>query len=129
MKAEIVALRVISLSELHHMDNSFTEKSISEYNTEKLKQLLHGLGIDTNQTYEHQILPHRNSLNKIYTGSRWVGCERTDEEWLNSGYASQEAKDKAKGSRLLVDLYRNKGLSTDRLAGVWADEDVQKEIQ
>lgn len=126
MKAEIVALRIISLSELHRMDNSFTEKSISEYSTEKLKQLLHELGIDTSQTYEHQIIPHRNNLNEIYTGSRWVGCERTDTEWLCSGYASQEAKDKAKGSRLLVDLYRNKGLSTDRLAGVWADEDKQE---
>jgi hypothetical protein len=129
MKAEIVALRIISLSELHRMNSSFTEKSISEYDPEKLKQLLHGLGVDTTQPYEHQIISHRNSLNEIYTGSRWVGCERVDAEWLESGYASQEAKDKAKGSRLLIDLYRNKGLSTDRLAGVWENEDEQKENQ
>lgn len=129
MKAEIVALRIISLSELHRINSSFTEKSISEYSTEKLKELLHVLGVDTTQPYEHQIIPHRNSFNEIYTGSRWVGCERIDAEWLESGYASQEAKDKAKGSRLLIDLYRNKGLSTDRLAGVWENEDVQKETQ
>ena len=126
--AEIVALRIISLSELHKVNPVYTEKYVSEHNDE-MKPLLHELGIDTTQTYEHQVIAHRNSFNEIYTGSRWVGLERCDSTWLNSGYASQEAKDKAKGSTLLLDLYRNKGLSTDRLSGVWEEEDVEKKVK
>ena len=37
------------------------------------------------------------------------GYERTDKEWIESGYASREAKDKASNNRLLNDLYRMKG--------------------
>ncbi len=61
----------------------------------------------------------------------WFGSERLCEEWLNSGYASKEAKDKAKGSRLLDELYRSRGLTEDVLAAAeekdkwnpWKDED------
>lgn len=120
--ADIAAIRVISLSELYKADPKFTELYAMQ-NEAELKQILYKAGIDTNQSYEHQVLQHRNNFNEIYDGSRWVGLERIDSDWINSGLASREAKDKASGSRLLVDLYRSKGLTTDRLGGVWEDED------
>lgn len=122
--AEIAAIRIISLSELHKLKPEYTEKYASE-NPDTLKWILYDLGIDINQPYEHQFITHRNNFNEIYTGSRWVGYERIDKYWLESGYASQEARDKAKGSKLLVDLYRSKGLSTDRVSGVWEAEDFE----
>lgn len=120
--ADIAAIRVISLSELYKADPKFTELYAMQ-NEAELKQILYKAGIDTNQSYEHQVNTHRNHFNEVYTGSRWVGNSRIDEDWINSGLASREAKDKASGSRLLVDLYRSKGLTTDRLGGVWEDED------
>ena len=54
-------------------------------------------------------LQHRNRFNEVVICDRYVGNERTDKEWLNSGYASQEAKDKATGSKMLADLYRLRG--------------------
>lgn len=125
-RAEIVAIRIISLSDMYTANNQFTEKYAQD-NPDVIKDLLYELGIDIKQPYEHQVNTHRNFFNKEYTGSRWVGYERTDQAWLESGYASQEAIDKSCGSRLLTDLYRSKGLTTDRIAGVWNDEDKQEE--
>jgi hypothetical protein len=122
--ADIAAIRVISLSELYKADPKFTEMYAMK-NEAELKQILHQAGIDTNQNYEHQVNQHRNNFNEVYDGSRWVGLERIDVDWIESNLASREAKDKASGSMLLIDLYRSKGLTTDRLGGVWEDEDEE----
>jgi hypothetical protein len=124
--ADIAAIRVISLSELYKADPKFTEFYAMQ-NEEELKQVLYKAGIDTNQPFEHQVNQHRNNFNEVYTGSRFVGLERIDADWISSGLASHEAKDKASGSRLLVDLYRSKGLTDDRAGGVWEDEDEPEE--
>jgi hypothetical protein len=124
--ADIAAIRVISLSELYKADPKFTEIYAMQ-NEAELKQILYNAGLDTNQSYEHQVNQHRNNFNEVYTGSRFVGLERIDSDWIESGLASREAKDKASGSRLLVDLYRSKGLTTDRLGGVWEPEDELSE--
>lgn len=126
--ADIAAIRVISLSELYKADPKFTELYAMQ-NEAELKQILYKAGIDTNQSYEHQVLQHRNNFNEVYDGSRWVGLERIDSDWIDSGLASREAKDKASGSRLLVDLYRSKGLTTDRLGGVWEEEDEEGPVE
>ena len=88
--------------------------------------------VHVNQLYMfQQVTQHRNMLGKIVTCCRWFGNSRLDTEWLNSGYASKEAKDKAKGSRLLDELYKARGLTEDVLAAAeekdkwnpWKDED------
>jgi hypothetical protein len=119
---DIVALKEISLSELQTIDSRFTEEWV-EQNPKELEAILSGLGLDINQPYEKQYNTHRNKFNNVITCSRWVGSESISEEWIKSGYASQEAIDKSKGNKLLVDLYRSKGLTTDRHAGVWEPED------
>ena len=126
--SDIVAIRVVSLSELYKADSKFTEKYAME-NPDELKQILFDSGIDLNQPYEHQFNQHRNNFNEVYHGSRFVGLERIDAVWLESGLASREAKDKAKGNKLLVDLYRSKGLTTDRLGGVFEPEDFEQETK
>lgn len=119
----IVALKIISLSELYQNNSKYTEKYFQE-NPNEISDILWQLGIDTKEYYEAQFNEHRNTFGKIYTGSRWVGAERTDLQWVNSGYASLEAKDRATGNKLLDDIYRAKGLSDDRLNGVWQNERV-----
>lgn len=119
-KMTIAAIRSISLSEIYKVNKIFSEKYVQE-NPTRIINLLWELGINTKEYYEQQVNTHRNIFSEVYTGSRFVGLERTDKEWLDSGYASREAKDKATGNKLLNDLYRNKGLSEDRLAGVWQD--------
>ena len=81
------------------------------------KRFLFSLGMDTNKPYQRQDgLQHRNRFNETVVCSRWVGEERIDEDWINTGYASKEAIDKASGSRILEDIYRSKDLTEDAQA-------------
>lgn len=81
---------------------------------EKLVGILYELGLDTKQYWEYQEpCQHRNRMNQLVTAGRYYGSERLDEAWLNSGLASEAAKDKAKNSRLLDDLYRSKAMTID----------------
>jgi hypothetical protein len=105
----IAALCFVSISEIAKVQPSITYDWIDE-NPEQFKQMLHELGMDTRQNIEKQEnIQHRNRFEEIVTCDRYVGNERTDKEWLNSGYATQAAKDKATGSKLLTDLYRLRG--------------------
>jgi len=107
---EIVALSYISFSELQKVDTSITPEW-AENNIDKFNEILNDLGMDISIPYDWQRnIPHRNRFNEIVTCDRIVGNERIDKGWVESGYASQEAIDKASRSRLLVDLYRQKGL-------------------
>lgn len=90
------------------------EFSWNEDQKEKLEGILFDLGLDTDQHYEFQdATQHRNRMNQVVTCNRWYGSERSDNTWLKSGFASEAAKDKAKNSRLLDDIYRSKGLTID----------------
>lgn len=104
----IVALCIVSASELWTVDNKYTEEYLDQ-NPEELQTILYSLGMNTGTSIEVQEVTHRNRFNNVVTCKRWVGNERLDKEWLNSGYASQEAKDKATGSKMLADLYRLRG--------------------
>lgn len=108
--SSIIALQYISLSELYTIDKKYTEKWIED-KPEEVLEVLQGLGLETNLPYEHQFCTHRNRFGNIVTGSRFVGNESLQKEWLESGNASQAALDKSCGSRLLVDLYQSRGLT------------------
>lgn len=113
-QSNIVALCIVSESEI--------AKAIPEYtyswqtnNPDLFNLILFQLGMDIKKPIETQLgLTHRNRLNEIVICARFVGDERLDFDWLNSGYASQQAKDKVSGSRMLEDLYRAKNLTVDR---------------
>lgn len=106
---QIAAHVFVSLSEITEVFPNLTPKSLND-NPDDLKQILFDLGMSLETEIETQEnIMHRNRFGQIVQCTRWVGDERTDEEWLKSGYASQAAKDKAKGGRLLLDMYRLKG--------------------
>ena len=106
----IIALRYISLSEINKFRPEVNRKWI-EKNQQEFKDILHQLGMDTSVPWDYQEnIQHRNYFNEIVTCDRIVGNELTTKEWVESGLASREAIDKSKGSKLLVDLYRMKGM-------------------
>lgn len=108
--SRIIALVYISLSELQTVEPRYTEQW-ADSSEQELLGVLHGLGLDVNQPWERQIVEHRNRFGNLITGSRWVGNERIDKEWIESGYSSQSAIDKSKNNRMLNDLYRMRGLT------------------
>lgn len=111
----IVALCIISESEITKVIPNYS--SDFENKETSFKLFLYSLGMDVSKPYKRQDgLQHRNRFNEIVVCSRWVGEERIDSEWINSGYASKEALDKASGSRILEDLYRSKYLTEDAQA-------------
>jgi hypothetical protein len=109
--SSIVALCYISAMDLFEVMPSFSYKW-AEDNPVLFNELLEQFGGDTTSFIEVQKdVIHRCRTGRLVTCDRYVLNERIDDEWVNSGYASREAKDKANGSRLLNDLYRMKGLS------------------
>lgn len=65
-----------------------------------LEEVLYQIGFDknhwigeTNNFYEVMECTHRTRTGKVVTGKRYMSVERLDDEWLNSGLASSEAKD------------------------------------
>ena len=107
----IAAVRIVSESEIATVKDGFTLQWAIE-NPKEFNEMLYELGFDTNSMIELQEgLTHRNAFNAVITCARWVGAERACPKWLASGHASQEAKDKATGSKMLEDLYRRRGMT------------------
>jgi hypothetical protein len=100
----IPAIRYISLSEIQKVLPDFDYKD-----EDKLRNILYELGVDLQYPFDEQDVFHINKFNEKVNCLRWVGNERTDQDWLKSGYASKEATDKSLGNKLLNDLYRLKG--------------------
>lgn len=107
---QIIALQIISQSELITADPKFTEEYCLN-NKEEVYQVLNSLGMDINYPIDEQHVTHRNRFENVVTGLRWVGNELTTAEWVNSGYASEAAIDKSRNSKLTIDLYRLKGMA------------------
>lgn len=106
--SSIYAAAYVSESELKMLDKNY-DSSWETNCPDKFNQLLWNLGLNVYQAYQRQdVIPHRNKLNKVVVCSRWVGNERYDQEWINSGYASQEAIDRDKNNALLDSLYSAK---------------------
>lgn len=103
----------ISQSEVSYLYPDY-EFNWNEERLDDLNSILFDLGMDTKQHWEFQdVSQHRNRMNQVVTCNRYYGVERSDTEWLQSGYASTAAKDKALNSRMLDDCYRSKALTID----------------
>lgn len=106
----IIALKYVSAVDIAKVFPSFTYDYIKT-NPKEFRDILYQFGMDINSMYEIQEdKQHKTIEGKLVQSDRYVGSERTDIEWISSGYASREAKDRASGSKLLEDLYRMKGL-------------------
>jgi hypothetical protein len=112
-ESAIVACCIVSESEVVMAVPDYTS-SYEQDKPEVLSKVLFDFGMDVSQEYKRQDgLQHRNKVNEVVTCSRWVGNERTDQSWISSGYASKEAIDKHTGSKILEDLYRERGCTQD----------------
>lgn len=112
----ICALCHVSESEVAALDPEYSYEWFDNSNPKyrHLLGLLYDLGIDTEEYIELQpVVQHRNRLGNVVTCGRYVSSERIDTDWVKSGFASREAKDKASGSKLVEELYRSKGLTVD----------------
>lgn len=110
MGLEIVAALAISLSEIQTVDSSITEEWIKEYPT-KFKMILYHLGMDIENPIEQQDCTHRNRFGNVITCPRWVGNERIDKDWIEGEYASYEAIAKASRNKILIDIFRLRGMT------------------
>lgn len=108
--SRIIALVYISLSELQTVEPRYTLEW-ADSSEKELLDVLHGLGMDINQSVECQVVEHRNRFGNLITCPRWVGSERVDESWIKSGYASEEAIAKSLNNGLVNDLFRLRGLT------------------
>ncbi len=107
----IIALCIVSASEIAVVKPDFTYQWADE-NKKEFDEMLYQLGMDMTQPIERQMdIQHKNRLGKVVICDRYVGYERTDSQWINSGYASVEAKDKASGNKLLEDIYKMRGMT------------------
>jgi hypothetical protein len=103
------ALKIISASEIAAVMPEFTY-DWADNNPRVFQDILYSLGMDIQQPIDKQTdIQHVNAFRKLVICDRWVGSERIDREWISSGHASQEARDKATGNRLIEDIYRQKG--------------------
>ena len=111
--SKILALVYVSSSEIAKVIPDWDEVKAME-DPAMFNLMLFELGIDPKFPIEHQLnFQHRNRFDEVVICSRWVGHERQDKEWIKSGYASQEALDRNKNSRLLDSSYRNRLLTID----------------
>lgn len=107
---QIAAIVYVSLSEIQTVAPFVTEEFIEE-NPDVFQKMLYDLGMDVfNYPCDRQEVTHRNRFGNLITCPRWVGNERVDQSWVESGYASVEARDKSLNNYLLTDLYKSKGM-------------------
>lgn len=105
---QITALCYVSMSELGRVIDNFSYDWIDENRNEFL-DMLFSVGMNVKEPIDEQVnINHRNRFDEVVVCTRWVGNERTDRDWVNSGHASQSAIDKSKNNKLIIDLYRQK---------------------
>ena len=107
---QIAAICYVSLSEIQTVA-PWVNQDFIDNNKDIFEKMLYDLGMDLRLPYEVQDVTHRNKFGNVITCPRYVGNERTDVQWVTSGYASPEAVDKSKNNKILNDLYRLKGMT------------------
>jgi hypothetical protein len=83
----------LSFADLGKIDGFL--KAYDHQDREKVSDILYTNGFNVDRGYGFTHCIHRTLQNKIYTGLRVDGFERTDPEWIASGCASMDARIKA----------------------------------
>ena len=92
-----MATRWVSLYDLLHIPKA-KEAALSE-DYAALYDLFHELGIDINQEIEWQDVNCRSMIDNSICFGRWVGEERTDQEWLDSRECTFENRKEQAGKK------------------------------
>ncbi len=86
-------IRYLSLYDI--MNSSIGAKAVRDGTEEDFKSFLWAAGFDTSKPIERQEVLHRPvsaKTNEPVFGMRFVGTERSDDEWSKSGLRSFEAR-------------------------------------
>lgn len=118
--------RNMSFSDLAKVPNAI--KIMQNGKKEEIDNLLHQYGYDIRIGYEIEDKYHRSlTSNEVVFGPYIMGFERQDDEWINSGFASLEARMEAvKDPHLreaLLEMCRTG--SSDK---TWSNEDTAKAV-
>lgn len=101
-------MKVVSYDDLQKVVPNFEMKWLDNIKSDA-RVLLWNLGIDTDFGIEVQEgMVHRTKLCGVSNCPRMVGHERIDKEWLQGGYATDEAKEFTKDITLAAELNRLK---------------------
>lgn len=103
-------------------------KIMQNGNKEEIDNLLYQYGYDVKIGYEIEDKYHRSlTNNEVVYGPYIMGYERQDQEWLDSGFASFEAKVEAVQDKSLRDalLEMSRTGSADK---TWINEDTAKAV-
>lgn len=104
----MIAAIVLSESELAKVIPDWTMDIVNN-NPNEFRKILWDLGGDIHKPWEIQEnIIHRNRIKEVVQCNRWILSERLDRDWINSGFASREAKNLASGSRMVQDLDTHK---------------------
>lgn len=76
------------------MQDEKAKKAIEDNNEKAFREVLFEWGIDTDDSYTVESYEHRPLENNplVFNGPLVQGSERLDDGWLNSGYATWEAR-------------------------------------
>lgn len=81
-----------------------------------IKAALWKWGLDITKKWEIEMNSHRNLQKQIYTGERYTGVERIDQEWRSTGFMSTEALIASSKFGLASEL---RGMSREGFSGRW----------
>lgn len=118
--------RNLSFRDLAKVPNAV--KIMQNGNKDELDNLLYQYGYDVRVGYEIENKYHRSlTSNEVVFGPYIMGFERQDKEWIESGFASLEAKIEAvKDPHLREDLVQmNRTGSSDK---TFQNEDTAKAV-
>lgn len=120
--------RAISLYDI--MCYPEAKKAIQEQDKKTLEKILYSLGLDVKEPYELEECLHRPLMkdgNEPWMGPRYVGNERQDKAYLESGNSTWENRiDACRDPELRADLLgMSKTGSSDR---TWSDKGVAKKV-
>ena len=118
--------RNLSFSDLAKVPNAV--KIMQNGKKEEIDNLLYQYGYDIKVGYEIEDKYHRSlTSNEIVFGAYIMGYERQDRDWLDSGFASMDARLEAVDDHSLRDtlVEMSRTGSADK---VWTNEDSAKAV-
>ena len=79
--------RAVSVFDL--LNHPESKAVVASGDKEQLEQLLFSIGFDISKEIEEEMCWHRPLYtNETMYGTRWIGSERTDQEWLKSEFCT-----------------------------------------
>lgn len=111
------------------MQDPKAKKAIEENDEKTFKRILFDWGIDTEDSYTIESYEHRPLENDplVFNGPLVQGSERLDSQWINSGYATWNARVEAIQDGSMRAELKEMG-RTGCADKTWSDKGVAKKV-